>query len=59
MPDDYAAYGAKWAAMNPGYTVKDWTEADILAETWHNQQALAGTCTGRLTRRPVDTQHLI
>jgi mannosyltransferase OCH1-like enzyme len=29
MPDGYVENGKRWAELNPGWTVKDWTEDDL------------------------------
>jgi mannosyltransferase OCH1-like enzyme len=39
MPEDYKEYGRLWKAINPGWTMKLWTESDIFSPVspWRNQ----------------------
>ena len=40
MPDDYREYGRKWAELNPGREVQDWSEADVQGRSWANQAVI-------------------
>lgn len=40
MPDDYAMFGAQWAALNPGVTVHLFDESWLRARVWTNQAVI-------------------
>lgn len=40
MPDNFKAFGNRWAGLNPEWTVVDWTEEMIFDQKWENQAVL-------------------
>ena len=54
MPDDYRQFGQAWAGLNPGRTVRDWSEDDILARTWRNQAVIEHLYERDEERRSVE-----
>lgn len=40
IPEKFAAYGQAWLDLNPGYTLHDWTEEEILDTQWTNQAVI-------------------
>jgi len=40
MPAKYQAFGSLWEQLNTGWSVKDWTESELLAIKWDNQEVL-------------------
>lgn len=40
MPERYAAYGMRWAELNPGFELHDWTEEEVMDSMWANKDVL-------------------
>lgn len=40
MPADYRRFGERWAELNPDFEIHDWTEDEILAESWRNRDVI-------------------
>lgn len=54
MPQRYRGYGASWAALNPGWTVHDWTAEDLPPLT--NQAVYDQLGGGAVAPIPLDPQ---
>jgi len=40
MPVQYQTFGSMWESLNMGWSVHDWTESELMAIQWDNQEVL-------------------